>query len=54
MKDKITLVGKVPRKKRRATELYAHDTPFKPKVEKNKKKEYTRHSKYRKNDDTDF
>lgn len=45
--DKITLVGKMPRKKHRASELYAHDTPYKPKVEKNKKKEYTRRSKHK-------
>ena len=32
----ISFVIQLPKQRRRAVELYAHDTPFKPKVEKNK------------------
>ena len=36
----------VPRKKRRAVELYEHDTPYRPKTERNRRV-YTRKPKYR-------
>ena len=54
MTNKITLTGKVPRNKRRAIELYAHDTPFKPKVEENKRKKHVRTPKHRNKDDDDL
>lgn len=52
--ERITLTGKVPRQKRRAIELYAHDTPFKPKVEENKRKKYIRNPKHRNKNDNDI
>jgi hypothetical protein len=51
MSDKIKLTGKVPRRKRRAIELFARDTPFKPKVEENPHKKYVRNPKHRNKDD---
>jgi hypothetical protein len=52
---RTTITVKLPRVKRRAVELYDADSPFKPKVERNRVA-YKRHPKNQKevDKDTDF
>ncbi len=53
MKHQEKIIGKIERQKRRALELYAHDTPFKPKVEP-KFDQFKRKPKHAKSIFTDF
>lgn len=48
--SKFVLQGKVPRQKRRALELFAIDSPFKPRKEETKPR-YKRKAKHRNKED---
>jgi len=54
MYQREILQFKVPRIKRRAVELYSHDTPFKPKVVESKRQQYQRKLKHPKSFNPDF
>ena len=54
MYQREILQFKVPRIKRRAIELYDHDSPFKPKVVKSRRDEYQRRPKHPKSFNPDF
>ena len=50
MKRPTTTTQPLPRKARRSLELFAHDSPFRPRQVPNRRGVYQRRAKHRKND----
>jgi len=50
MKRRETVNKPLPRTRRRSVELFAHDSPFKPRQVPNRRGVYQRRAKHRKND----